>query len=133
MRVKNSTQRLEGFVRDLQESFWGDFQGRTREVLKKPLESDAEQQMATYLGLKWHERAEPGQRVDYRNGFYERDYMTQLGTIRLRIPWTRERSFPPQWIGRLERRSPEVAELMRPNPNGPAHGIVEPRACDVGR
>ena len=47
MRVKNNTQRFEVFVRDLQESFWGDFQGRTREMLKKLLESDAEQQMRT--------------------------------------------------------------------------------------
>jgi putative transposase len=113
MRVKNSTQRFEVFVRDLQESFWGDFQGRTREMLKKLLESDAEQQMADYLGLKWHERAKPVERVDYRNGFYERDYVTPLGGIRLRIPRTRERSFLPRWIGRLERRAPEVAELMR--------------------
>jgi putative transposase len=113
MRVKNTTQRFEVFVRDLQESFWGDFQGRTREMLKKLLESDAEQQMADYLGLKWHERAKPVERVDYRNGFYERDYVTPLGGIRLRIPRTRERSFLPRWIGRLERRAPEVAELMR--------------------
>jgi len=113
MRVKNTTQRFELFVRDLQESFWGDFQGRTQEVLKKLLESDAEQQMADYLGLKWHERAQPAERVDYRNGFYQRDYLTPLGTIRLRIPRTRQRSFLPRWIGRLERRAPEVAELMR--------------------
>ena len=91
----------------------GDFQGRTQEVLKKLLESDAEQQMADYLGLKWHERAQPAERVDYRNGFYQRDYLTPLGTIRLRIPRTRQRSFLPRWIGRLERRAPEVAELMR--------------------
>ncbi len=114
MRVKNSTQRFQGFVRDLQESFWGDFQGRTREMLKKLLEADAEQQMADYLGLKWHERAGAEQpRVDYRNGFYERDYVTPLGEIRLRIPRTRQRSFLPRWIGRLERRAPEVAELIR--------------------
>jgi len=113
MRVKNTTQRFELFVRDLQESFWGDFQGRTQEVLKKLLESDAEQQMADYLGLKWHERAQPAERVDYRNGFYQRDYLTPLGTIRLRIPRTRQRSFLPRWIGRLERRAPELAELMR--------------------
>jgi transposase-like protein len=31
----------------------------------------------------------------------------------LRIPRTRQRSFLPRWIGRLERRAPEVAELMR--------------------
>jgi putative transposase len=113
MRVKNTTQRFQVFVQDLQESFWGDFQGRTREVLKKLLEGDAEQQMADYLGLRWHERARSAQRVDYRNGFYERDYVTPLGVIRLRIPRTRQRSFLPRWIGRLQRRAPEVAELIR--------------------
>ena len=113
MRVNNNTARFAGFVQDLQESFWGDFQGRTREVLKKLLESDAEQRMAEYLGLKWHERSEPEQRVDYRNGFYERDYVTSLGVIRLRIPRIRQRSFLPQWIAPLERRAPEVAELIR--------------------
>ena len=39
MRIKNSTQRFAGFVQDLQESFWGDFQGRTRETLQKLLEA----------------------------------------------------------------------------------------------
>src|SRR5580700_11322878 len=113
MRVKNNTQRFQLFVQDLQESFWGDFQGRTREMLKRMLESDAEQQMADYLGLKWHERSRTAERVDYRNGFYERDYVTPLGLIHLRIPRTRQRSFLPRWIGRLERRSPEVAQLIR--------------------
>lgn len=113
MRVKNSTQRFQVFVQDLQESFWGDFQGKTREVLKRLLETDAEQQMTEYLGLKWHERAARDERVDYRNGFYERDYVTPLGVLRLRIPRTRERSFLPRWIGRLKRRAPEVAELIR--------------------
>ena len=113
MRVKNTTQRFEVFVRDLQESFWGDFHGKTREVLKRLLETDAEQRMSEYLGLQWHERAPRDERVDYRNGFYERDYVTPLGVLRLRIPRTRERSFLPSWIGRLERRAPEVAELIR--------------------
>lgn len=113
MRVKNTTQRFQAFVQEVQESFWGDFQGRTREALKKLLEADAEQQMADYLGLKWHERAAPAERVDYRNGFYERDYGTPLGVIRLRIPRTRQRSFLPRWIERLQRRAPEVAELIR--------------------
>ncbi|HEV2305032.1 MAG TPA: IS256 family transposase [Candidatus Acidoferrales bacterium] len=113
MRVKNITQRFEGFVRDLQESFWGDFQGQTRQRLKELLEKDAEQQMLEYLGLKWHERSAPAERVDYRNGFYDRDYVTPLGVIRLRIPRTRLRSFLPHCIGPLQRRSPEVAELIR--------------------
>src|SRR5580704_11238317 len=114
MRVKNITQQFQAFVENLQESFWGDFQGQTRQRLKELLEKDAEQQMAEYLGLKWYERGSEQQpRVDYRNGFYERDYVTPLGVIRLRIPRTRQRSFLPRWIGRLERRAPEVAELIR--------------------
>ncbi len=113
MRVQNITARFTAFVQNLQESFWGDFQGQTRERLKELLEKDAEQQMAEYLGLKWHERVQPAQRVDYRNGFYERDYVTALGVIRLRIPRTRLRSFLPRCIRPLERRSPEVAELIR--------------------
>ena len=114
MRVKNITQRFEAFVQNLQESFWGDFQGQTRRRLKELLEKDAEQQMVEYLGLKWHERGSEQQpRIDSRNGYYERDYVTALGVIRLRIPRTRLRSFLPRCIRPLERRSPEVAELIR--------------------
>jgi putative transposase len=114
MRVKNNTQRFEVFVRDLQESFWGDFQGKTRETLQRLLEADSEQQMAEYLGLKWYERAaENSERVDYRNGYYERDYVTPLGPIRFRVLRTRLRSFLPRGLRALERRSPEVAELIR--------------------
>jgi transposase-like protein len=69
--------------------------------------------MAEYLGLRWHERAQPEERVDYRNGFYERDYVTSLGVLRLRIPRTRLRSFLPRCIEPLQRRAPEVAELIR--------------------
>jgi putative transposase len=113
MRIHYTTEHFRGFVQDLQESFWGDFQGQTRQALKELLEKDAEQQMADHLGLQWHERSKPAERVDYRNGFYERDYVTPVGVIHLRIPRTRQRSFLPRWIGRLERRAPEVAELIR--------------------
>lgn len=113
MRVKNNTQRFAAFVQNLQESFWGDFQGQTRRKLKEVLEKDAEQQMADYLGLKWHERAQPSERVDYRNGFYRRSYVTALGAIELRIPRTRLHSFLPRCMEPLQRRSPEVAELIR--------------------
>jgi putative transposase len=114
MRVKNTTPRFQAFVQDVQESFWGDFQGRTRETLRKLLEADSEQQMAEYLGLKWHERAggEAG-RIDYRNGFYERAYVTPLGGIRLRVSRTRLRSFLPRGMRALQRRSPAVSEMIQ--------------------
>ena len=114
MRVKYTTQRFELFVRDLQESFWGDFQGRTRETLQRFLEVDSEQQMAEYLGLQWYERPTgDAERVDYRNGYYQRDYVTPLGPLRFRVSRTRLRSFLPRGLPALQRRSPEVAELIR--------------------
>src|SRR6266849_10624436 len=114
MRIQINTQRFETFVRDLQDSFWGDFQGRTRETLQKLLEADSEQQMADYLGLKWYERpAGEAGRIDYRNGFYEREYVVPLGVLRLRVSRTRLRSFLPRGMRALERRSPEVSEMIR--------------------
>jgi hypothetical protein len=103
MGVQNNTQRFQGFVRDLQESFWGDFQERTREALKKLLEADAQKQMADYLGLKWHER----------------DYVTPLGAIRLRIPRTR-----PRWCS-LTRRV-WIGSSMRFSASLTRRGLGEP-------
>ena len=114
MRVKNTTQQFAAFVQDVQESFWGDLQGRTRETLKKLLEADSEQQMAEYLGLQWYERgAAAAGRIDYRNGFYQRRYVTPWGVIGLRVSRTRLRSFLPRGMKALERRSPEVSEMIR--------------------
>src|SRR6201998_846396 len=114
MRIKNNTQQFEAFVRDVQESFWGDFQGRTRETLQKLLEADSEDQMAENLGLQWHDRpVSEGGRIDYRNGYYERAYVTPLGVLRFRVSRTRLRSFLPRGMQALQRRSPEVEEMIR--------------------
>ena len=114
MRIQINTQRFESFVRDLQESFWGDFQGRTRETLQQMLQADSEQQMEDFLGLKWHERpAGEAGRIDYRNGYYEREYVVPLGVLRFRVSRTRLRSFLPRGMRALQRRSPEVSEMIR--------------------
>ena len=111
MRSDYSTERFQGFLEDLRESFWRDVQGKVRDTLKRLLESDSEQRMEAYLGLKWYERAE--KREDTRNGSYERDYVTPWGVIRFRVRRTRRRSFLPGMLRAWERRAPEVAELIR--------------------
>lgn len=109
-----STEQFGSFLRNLKESLWGDMQGQVKRTVKEWLEADSEQQRAEYLGLKWYERTEEGQeRVDSRNGHYERDYVTPWGVIRFRVKRARGRSFLPRMIGRWERRAPEVAELIR--------------------
>ena len=49
---------------------------------KKLFEAESLRERDRYCGLGWHERSSDAER-DYRNGFYERDYVTCFGTIRL--------------------------------------------------
>ena len=114
MRHDYSTEQFQAFRQEVRESFWGQVRWRTQHALEQMLDADSEQQMAEYLGLARYERMEePEERVDSRNGFYERDYVTPLGAIRLRVRRTRKRSFLPRGIVTLQRRAPEIAELIR--------------------
>ena len=114
MRHDYNTEQFQAFRQEVRESFWGQVRWRTQHALEQMLEADSEQQMAEYLGLARYERMEePEERVDSRNGFYERDYVTPLGAIRLRVRRTRKRSFLPRGIATLQRRAPEIAELIR--------------------
>ena len=114
MRIDYSTERFQSFLQDMKESFWGDLQGHVQQTVKEMLEVDSEQRMEEYLGLRWYERpSEDEERVDSRNGYYERDYTTPWGTIRFRVRRTRFRSFLPRLLRAFERRTPEVAELIR--------------------
>jgi transposase-like protein len=98
----------------MKESFWGDLQGQVQQSVKAMLEVDSEQRMEEYLGLRWYERpAEDEERLDSRNGYYERDYATPWGIIRFRVRRTRFRSFLPRMLKAFARRAPEVAELIR--------------------
>jgi transposase-like protein len=114
MRHDYTTEQFQAYRQDVQEEFWGQLRWKTQLALQRLLEADSEQQMAQYLGLQPYERSpEPEERVDSRNGFYERDYVTPLGVIRLRVRRTRKRSFLPRGLQALQRRAPEVAELIR--------------------
>jgi len=114
MRHDYNTEQFQHFQQEARESFWGQIRWRTQHALQQLLEADSEQQMADYLGLARYERAEePEERTDSRNGFYERDYVTPLGSIRIRVRRTRQRSFLPRGLQQLQRRAPEVAEIIR--------------------
>ena len=96
MRRDSSTERFAAYVKELKESLWDGVREPTRKFLKSVLEAASEQQMERYLGLKWYERAEEGEeREDSRNGWYERDYATSVGVIRVKVRRTRKRSFLP--------------------------------------
>ena len=106
------TEHFQHFLTEMKESFWGDVYGQTKRAWQGFLELESQRQRDRFSGWGRYERRS-GQRRDYRNGYYERDFVTRFGTIRLRIARTRGKSFLPRGIERFQRRADEVALLIR--------------------
>ena len=106
------TEHFQHFLRDMKESFWGDVYGQTKRAWQGFLELESQRQRDRFSGWGRYERRS-GKRRDYRNGYYERDFVTRFGTFRLRVARTREKSFLPRGIERFQRRAEEVSLLIR--------------------
>jgi putative transposase len=111
-KVAPISDQFQHWLKDLKESFWGDLYGQTRLAWKKFFEADSARQRDQYCGAGWHERREET-KPDYRNGYYERDFVTRFGTLRLRIARTREKNFLPRGLKNFQRRAEDVALLIR--------------------
>jgi putative transposase len=111
-KLAPATEQFQHFVNNLRESFWGDLNEQTRAAWKKFFEADSERQRDRFAVVEAYKRNDK-QRRDYRNGYYERDFVTVLGTLRLRIARTRGQSFLPTGIEEFQRRAPEVSMLIR--------------------
>ena len=105
-------EHFQHFLSELKESFWGDLYGQTRQAWQKFFELQSERQRDRFSGWGRYERRR-GKRRRYRNGYYERDFVTRFGTIRLRIARSREKSFLPVGLERFQRRAEEVSLLIR--------------------
>ena len=110
-KVTPITEHFQHFVQELKESFWGDMQGQVQKVAKKFFELLSERQRDLYMVSPRYSRAE--KRKDYRNGYYERDFVTRFGTLRLRIARTRRKGFLPEVLQKFQRRAEEVSLLIR--------------------
>ncbi len=105
------TEQFQHFVDDLKEGFWGDLYGLTRRLWKRALEEESARLREVYLGCDPYERT--GEERDYRNGYYFRDFVTRLGTLRLKMARSRAKSFLPPALERFQRRAEEVMMLIR--------------------
>jgi len=103
---------FQHFLAEMKASFWGDLYGQTRQAWQRFFELESERQRDRFSGWAPYERR-GGKRCDYRNGYYQRDFVTRFGTIRLRIARTREKSFLPVGLKRFQRRAEEVSLLIR--------------------
>ena len=52
-------------------------------------------------------------RQDYRNGYYQRDFVTRFGTLRLKVARSRKGGFLPEVLKKFQRRAEEVSLLIR--------------------
>jgi transposase-like protein len=110
-KVTPITEHFQHFVRDLKESFWGEWQGEAQRAARRFFELLSERERDLYMVSRRYGRQE--QRKDYRNGYYERDFVTRFGTLRLRIARTRKKGFLPEVINKFQRRAEEVSLMIR--------------------
>ena len=69
-----------------------------------------EQERSDYINANDYERSE--ERVSYRNGYYERDFTTRVGTLELRVPRTRDGKFSPSVFERYQRNEKALLAAM---------------------
>src|SRR5947208_16011878 len=106
------SEHFQHFLAEMKESFWGDLYGQTKLAWQRFFELQSERQRDRYSGWGRYERRRGRRRV-YRNGYYEWDFVTRFGTIRLRVARTREKSFLPRGLQPFQRRAGEVSLLVR--------------------
>jgi putative transposase len=111
-KITPITEHYQHYLAELRDSFWGDLYGRTKAAWKQFLELDSQRLRDRYAGWGQGERG-PRPRARYRNGYYERDFVTVFGSLRLRIARARGKSFLPQGLEKFQRRAPAVAMLIR--------------------
>ena len=87
---------------DLRELFQG--------AIRLTLEMVLEEELKAMVGARRFERV--GSRKDHRNGTYLRRLLTSLGQIEVAMPRSRDNGSPADVIGRYQRRSPELDEMM---------------------
>jgi len=77
-KIVSITEHFQHFLADLKDSFWGDLEARTKLSWKRFFESESERLRDAYAVRDSYERG-PRQPGQYRNGYYERDFVTRFG------------------------------------------------------
>lgn len=73
----------------------------SRNILISIFNQLMEKEGSDYIEAERYERSED--RTTSRNGYYERDYLTRVGTLELRVPRTRDGKFSPSLFERYQR------------------------------
>jgi putative transposase len=93
-----------------QEELRDDLDALFRGAIRLTLEMVLEEELKAMVGARRFERV--GSRKDHRNGTYLRRLLTSLGQIDVAVPRSREQGSPADVIGRYQRRSAELDDMM---------------------
>ncbi len=94
------------------EDFWEGTAERLRALLKHLMQGALEEEQLELLAASRYRRVEL--RRGYRNGYYERDLVTQLGVVQgIRVPRARGLRSEHRVFDRYQRRQREVNDVIR--------------------
>ena len=97
---------------DDEENFWGDLKEETLRIVKILVEHSLEEEMSERIRASWY-RHSP-YRKGYRNGYYHRNILIELGLIEeLRVPRARKEIEPSKILKRCYRLQGEIVPLIR--------------------
>ena len=116
VQVKDLTElKIEDLWREVkgdEEDWWGDLKQETIRVVKRLLESAMEEELLECLRVGRYRRT--GLRRGYRNGYRQRNLLTELGLVEhLQVPRDRDGDYQPEVMERYQRRQSRVNGLIR--------------------
>src|SRR5512143_325944 len=98
-------------LREINAFEWeGDCKPMARQALKEMVEKRLEEEMTEYVGLAPYERG--SDRADYRNGYYIRYLLPEVGDIEVLVPRSRKGGFPSRLMERYARRCRSVDQVL---------------------
>jgi len=113
VRLLPQPRILQEWWQEVKENFFEeDAKPQVLKLVKQLMESTINEEITVYSGAQWHERTD--NRMNYRNGFYERSLITQFGTVDdIEVPRLRYGSFKTCVFRRYKRYQDIVEDLIQ--------------------
>jgi transposase-like protein len=103
-------EKITTIERAPQDELRADLKAMFQGAIRLTLELVLEEELKAMVGARRLERI--SSRKDYRNGTYLRRLLTSLGQIEVLVPRSRENGSPAEVLGRYQRRSPELDDMI---------------------
>lgn len=116
VRELTPNQRLAEWWSEVKENyedeFWRDTDKFFKSLLKTLMEVTMEEEVEVFTGAEWHKRSQT--RIDYRNGYRYRDFLTKQGWIEdIRVPRLRKTKFRTKVFKNYQRRQAAIDQALR--------------------